>query len=223
MARKATVVPYASAIAHLSSVDADWARLIAQVGPCGLQSHAEREPYEALIRAIAYQQLHGRAAEAITGRFLALYPGVAFPAPESILATNESLLRGCGFSAAKVTTIRGIAEKTLEGVVPLRSDALLLTDEELVARLVTLRGVGRWTVEMILMFTLARPDVLPVDDFGVREGWRVLKSLDKQPSPKELNNIGQAWSPYRSVAAWYLWQAANQAKLVARAEKLKAG
>ena len=216
MARKAAVIPFASAIAHLSNADSDWTRLIEQVGPCGLQSHSKREPYEALIRAIAYQQLHGRAAEAITGRFLALYPDVSFPSPANILATDENILRGCGFSAAKVTTIRGIAEKTLDGLVPLRSVALTLSDEELIARLVTLRGVGRWTVEMILIFTLARPDVLPVDDFGVREGWRVLKSLDKQPLPKELNRIGQAWSPYRSVAAWYLWQAANQAKLAAK-------
>jgi DNA-3-methyladenine glycosylase II len=219
MARKAATDPYASAIAHLSNADPDWTRLIAQTGPCGLQTESEREPYEALIRAIAYQQLHGRAAAAITARFLALYPDVAFPTPANILATDESILRGCGFSANKVATIRGIAEKTLEGVVPMRSDALSLTDEELIARLVTLRGVGRWTVEMILIFTLERPDVLPVDDFGVREGWRVLKSLDKQPLPKELGKIGQAWSPHRSVAAWYLWQAANQAKLAAKAEK----
>ncbi len=216
MAAKKTAIPYAAAVAHLANADADWARLIAQVGPCGLQVNAEREPYEALIRAIAYQQLHGQAAKAITNRFLALYPKVDFPAPADILATDESILRGCGFSASKVMTIRGIAEKTLEGVVPMRREAVSLSDEELIARLITLRGVGRWTVEMILMFTLERPDVLPVGDFGVREGWRVLKSLEKQPLPKELAKLGLAWSPYRSVAAWYLWQAANQAKLEAK-------
>lgn len=208
--------PFASAIAHLANADPDWARIIAQIGPCGLQSKSEREPYEALIRAIAHQQLHGRAAEAITGRFLALYPDMPFPAPANILATDENVLRGCGFSAAKAATIRGIAEKTLDGLVPMRSDALTLTDEELIERLISLRGVGRWTVEMILIFTLDRPDVLPVDDFGVREGWRVMKSLVRQPRPKELAKIGQAWSPYRSVAAWYLWQVANQAKLAAK-------
>lgn len=205
--------PVAAAVTHLANADADWARLIAQVGSCGLQSHSEREPYEALIRAIAHQQLHGRAAEAITKRFLALYQDVAFPSPANILATDESVMRSCGFSANKVNTIRGIAEKTLEGLVPMRKEALSLTDDELIERLITLRGVGRWTVEMILIFTLDRPDVLPVDDFGVREGWRVLKSLEQQPRPKELASLGKAWSPYRSVAAWYLWQAANQAKL----------
>lgn len=219
MARKKNIAnSFALAVAHLSSLDADWKRLIAQIGPCGLQSTSTREPYEALIRAIAHQQLHGRAAEAITGRFLALYKGVDFPTPENILATEEGVLRGCGFSAAKVATIRGIAEKTLEGLVPMRNEATMLTDAELITRLVTLRGVGRWTVEIILMFTLDRPDVLPVDDFGVREGWRVLKSLEKQPRPKELEKIALAWSPHRSVAAWYLWQAANQAKLEAKRE-----
>jgi len=221
MARKKAAEPFAVATAHLAGVDKDWARLIKQVGTCGLQSISGREPYEALIRAIAHQQLHGKAAEAITGRFLALYPEVAFPAPENIIATDDSVLRACGFSATKVATIRGIVEKTVEGVVPLRSEAIEMSDEELIARLVTLRGVGRWTVEMILIFTLERPDVLPVDDFGVREGWRVLKSLEKQPRPKELAQIGLAWSPYRSVAAWYLWQAANQAKLAAKKGNLK--
>jgi len=220
MARKKSAQPFAAAITHLSNADADWTRLIKQVGPCGLQSNIEREPYEALIRAVAHQQLHGKAAEAITKRFLALYPDAGFPAPENILATDDNVMRACGFSATKVATIRGIAEKTLEGVVPLRSEAVALTDEELIARLVTLRGVGRWTVEMILIFTLDRPDVLPVDDFGVREGWRVLKSMPQQPRPKELSSIGQAWSPYRSVAAWYLWQAANLAKFAAKAGNL---
>ena len=206
---------FASAIAHLAASDLDWDRLIARVGPCGLQPKPEREPYEALIRAIAYQQLHGRAAEAILGRFLALYPDVSFPSPTNILATDASVLRACGFSAAKVATICGIAEKTLDGLVPLRSEAMTLTDEELIARLVSLRGVGRWTVEMLLIHTLERPDVLPVDDFGVREGWRVTKSLPKQPTPGEMAKIGQAWSPFRSTATWYLWRAAEQAKRAA--------
>jgi DNA-3-methyladenine glycosylase II len=198
------------AMAHLANCDPDWAHLIARVGPCGLQLKPAREPYEALIRAVAHQQLHGKAADAILGRLLALYS--AFPSPAEILATDECALRACGFSAAKITTIRGIAERTLAGVVPERSIALTMTDEELIQRLVTLRGVGRWTVEMLLIFTLERPDVLPADDFGVREGWRILKSLPKQPAPGELSRIGQAWSPYRSTAAWYLWRAADIAK-----------
>ena len=208
-----TVVdPFGPAVAYLAALDPDWAGLIARVGRCGLQPKPKREPYEALIRAVAYQQLHARAAEAILNRFLALYLDVSFPSPTSILATDENILRACGFSAAKVMTIRGIAEGTLDGVVPIRSDALAMTDEELISRLVSLRGIGRWTVEMFLIFTLERPDVLPIGDFGVREGWRVMKSLPKQPLPKELSKIGLAWSPYRSTATWYLWQAADEFK-----------
>jgi DNA-3-methyladenine glycosylase II len=195
------------AIAHLCANDNDLARIIAQIGPCGLKPKAQREPYEALIRSVAYQQLHARAAEAIFGRFLALYPQEAFPSAASILATDDHLIRNCGFSTSKVATIRGIAEKMLDGTVPTREAAMALTDDELIERLIVLRGVGRWTVEMLLIFTLERPDVLPVDDFGVREGWRLLKGLDKQPAPKILAGIGKTWSPYRSTATWYLWRA----------------
>jgi len=202
----------------LADVDEDWARLIAQVGPCGLRTRPEREPYEALVRAIAYQQLHSRAAEAILGRLLALYPDTAFPSPEALLATDESALRACGFSLSKIVAIRGIAQATLDELVPSLAFAVTLPDEALITRLVQLRGVGRWTVEMFLMFTLGRPDVLPVDDFGVREGWRVLKNLPAQPKPRELAEIGKAWSPYRSVAAWYLWRSAESAKASAPAK-----
>ena len=197
---------------HLAATDTDMAKLIAQVGHCGIKLKSEREPYQALVRSIAYQQLHGRAAEAILARFLALYPDHDFPVPQQILATEDSVLRACGFSTTKVATIRGIASATVSGVVPPLGLALTLSDEELIARLVTLRGVGRWTVEMLLIFTLGRPDVLPVDDFAVREGWRALKALAVQPKPKALAEIGLAWSPYRSIAAWYLWQAAGLAK-----------
>lgn len=207
--------PVHPASAYLSKIDADWAALVKRVGPCGLQSLQEREPYEALIRAIAHQQLHGKAAEAILGRFVAMYPDEGFPSPASILETEPELLRACGFSFAKIASIRGIAEGRIAGVVPTRKASHKLSDEELIARLVTLKGVGRWTVEMMLMHTLDRADILPVDDFGVREGWRVLKSLEQQPKPKELALIGQAWSPHRSAAAWYLWRAAEQAKLQA--------
>ena len=203
---------FSVAIDHLAASDPDWGALITRVGPCTLALKDQRSPYEALVRAIAYQQLHGRAAEAILGRFLALYPGKPFPLPEDILATEEAVMRACGFSASKVVTIQGIAAGAQDGVVPTLQAAGSLSDEELIARLITLRGVGRWTVEMLLMFTLGRPDILPVDDFGVREGWRVLKALDAQPKPKALAEIGKAWSPYRSTAAWYLWRAAEEGK-----------
>jgi len=196
---------------HLGT-DSRFAGLIRRVGPPRLGIERGRSPYEALTRAIAHQQLHGRAAEAILGRFVALYPDQAFPAPELVLATEEALLRGCGFSGSKIASIRAIAAGALDGTVPTRRASTRLTDDALIERLTTLRGVGRWTVEMLLIFTLGRPDVLPVDDFGVREGYRVLHGLDAQPKPRALAELGLAWAPYRSIAAWYLWRAAEEAK-----------
>lgn len=198
--------------AHIAASDGDFAALISRIGPCALKVDRSRSPYEALVRAIAHQQLHARAAEAILGRMLALYPGVGFPGPDLILATAETTLRGCGFSASKVAALRDIAAKTSSGLVPGRAAAARLDDAALIERLTALRGVGRWTVEMLLIFTLGRPDVLPVDDFGVREGWRALRGLDRQPTPRELAAIGAAWAPHRSTAAWYLWRAADTAK-----------
>lgn len=197
---------YRLAERHLTALDADWARLVAQVGPCAHRPHPAREPYEALIRAVAHQQLAVRAAETILGRFLALYPEASFPSPEQVLATAPETMRACGLSARKIETIRGIAEGALSGLVPSRSEAEGLGDEALITRLVALRGIGRWTVEMLLIFTLERMDVLPADDFGVRQGYRRLKALETAPSAKELAVFGQAWSPYRTVASWYLWR-----------------
>jgi DNA-3-methyladenine glycosylase II len=185
--------------------------VVKQIGPCTLQP-VLREPYEALVRAIAHQQVHGRAAEAILGRFLACHPGGDFPSPQAVLAMAPEAMRACGFSQAKVAAIRDIAEKAAGGLVPTRRGAARLSDEALIERLCAIRGVGRWTVEMLLIFTLGRPDVLPVDDFGVREGWRVAARLEAQPKPKALAEMGEAWAPWRSVAAWYLWRAADAAK-----------
>jgi len=199
------------AIRHLST-DARWAALIRRVGPPRLDIQRQRSPYEALIRAIAHQQLHGRAAEAILGRFAALFPGDAFPAPEAVLATAELALRGCGFSGAKTAAIRDICAKALDGTIPSRRGSIRLTDAALIERLTSIRGVGRWTVEMLLIFTLGRPDVLPVDDFGVREGYRVLHGLDAQPKPRALAEVGLAWAPYRSLATWYLYRSADAAR-----------
>lgn len=196
----------------LAAHSSDWAELIARIGPCGWAVHHTREPFEALVRSIAFQQIHGRAAEAILGRFVELYPGVSFPHPDSILASESSLLRAVGFSAAKIAAIRAIATAAADGVIPTRAEASKLDDETLIQRLVSIRGVGRWTVEMLLMFTLGRPDVLPVDDFGIREGWRVLKGLPRQPSPKELAAASRALSPWRTIASWYLWRAADAAR-----------
>lgn len=197
---------YDAAVAFLGGLDADWARHVQAVGPCRLECHPGREPYEALVRSVAFQQLHARAAEAILGRMLALFPGQDFPSPEQLLALEPEVLRGCGFSARKIETLRGIAEGRLSGLVPDRLTAADMDSEALITRLVALRGVGRWTVEMLLIFTLARMDILPVDDFGVREGYRRLKGLERQPSRREMGEAGLALAPYRSVAAWYLWR-----------------
>jgi len=187
--------------------------LIKRIGPCTLQP-LRREPYEALVRAIAHQQVHGRAAEAVLGRLVALHPGEGFPSPRFILDLPVEALRGCGFSGSKVAAIRDIAEKTQGGLVPDLEAAAGIDDMTLIERLVAIRGVGRWTVEMVLIFTLGREDILPTDDFGVREGWKLLNGLEAQPKPKELAVIGEAWKPFRSIAAWYLWRAADEGKKV---------
>jgi DNA-3-methyladenine glycosylase II len=186
-------------------------RVIRAEGPCTLLP-VQREPYEALVRAIAHQQVHGRAAEAILGRFLALFPDDSFPSPAVVLGTAPETMRACGFSQSKIAAIRDIAEKSAGGLVPTREGAAHFDDATLIERLTAIRGVGRWTVEMLLIFTLGRPDILPVDDFGVREGWRVAAGLETQPKPRELAAIGEPWAPWRSVAAWYLWRAADRAK-----------
>ena len=197
---------------HLMTIDPAMAALCRRIGPCRLVVDRAREPYEALIRAIAHQQLHGRAAELILGRFVALYAGTEFPTPEAVLATDEAALRACGFSGGKIAAVRDIARHAIGGGVPTRRAAARLDDATLIERLTAIRGVGRWTVEMLLMFTLGRPDILPIDDFGVREGYRLLHALQAQPKPKELGRIGEAWAPYRTTAAWYLWRAADAAK-----------
>jgi DNA-3-methyladenine glycosylase II len=197
---------------HLQENCALMRRAIPTLGPCGLLSAAKRAPYESLMRAIAHQQLNGKAAETILGRFVGLYAGCTFPTPEQVLATPRETLRAVGFSEAKVKALHDIAVKTLDGTVPTKAAIVKMPDEAIVERLVAVRGVGRWTVEMLLIFQLGRPDVLPVDDFGIRSGFRVLKKLDAMPTPKALAAYGERWAPHRTVAAWYLWRAADRAK-----------
>jgi len=199
------------ALRHLSR-DESFAAPIDRVGPPRIGVQRGRSPYEALMQAIAHQQLHGRAALAILARLEALFPGEKFPSPEHVLATPDATLRTCGFSGSKIAAMRAIAAATLDGTVPTRRGSARLSDEALIERLTSIRGVGRWTVEMLLIFTLGRPDVLPVDDFGVRDGYRVLHGLDLPPKPKALAEIGQVWAPYRSTAAWYLWRASDEGK-----------
>ena len=202
---------HTAAEAHLSSICPLMRRLIKVHGPCTLEV-AERSPWEALVSAIAHQQLNGKAAAAILNRFRALYPGGRFPGPAAVLATPPDTLRSAGLSFSKIAAIHDLAAKTESKIVPTRAAALKLSDDELIARLIAVRGVGRWTVEMLLIFTLGRGDVFPCDDFGVRAGYRVVKKLPDLPKPKDLREIALRWQPHRTLAAWYLWRTADAAK-----------
>ncbi len=202
---------HSQAEAYLSKRCLVMRRLIKAHGPCELVAQ-KRSPYEALVSAVAHQQLHANAAEAILRRFKALYPGVRFPKPAQVLAADEAALRGCGFSMSKLLAVRDIAAKTLSGQIPTRAAALKLDDAELIERLVEVRGVGRWTLEMLLIFTLGRPDVFPSDDYGVRNGWRVVMKLEEMPKPKDFRLLAERWQPHRTLAAWYLWRAADASK-----------
>lgn len=187
-------------------------RLIKAHGPCGLMPELRRSPYEALVSAVAHQQLHANAAEAILKRFRALYSGSKFPKPEQLLATEDELLRSAGFSFGKIRAIRDIAQKAVTGLIPPRAKALKLTDEELITCLVEVRGVGQWTVEMLLIFTLGRTDVFPADDYGVRAGFKAAMNHEEMLKPRAIREYAEKWKPFRSIAAWYLWRAADAAK-----------
>lgn len=197
---------------HLAKADPVMKRLIRAHGPFTLEPQPARPPFEALVRAVAHQQLHGKAAETILKRFVALFPGLRFPRPADLATVRDEALRGAGFSGAKVAAIRDIAAKTLEGVVPTSRRIAALDDEAIVERLTQVRGVGRWTVEMLLIFKLGRQDVLPADDFGVRNGFRVAYGLREMPKPRRLLEHGECWRPFRSMASWYLWRAADAGK-----------
>lgn len=197
---------------HLARVDPVMRRLIREVGPFALTPKGRRTPFESLARAIAFQQLHEQAADSILKRFIALFPGRRFPRPDELLKARADAIRGAGFSGAKVLALRDLAAKTLDGTVPTGRAIKLLDDEAIVERLVEVRGIGRWTVEMLLIFQLGRPDVLPVDDFGVRNGFRIAYRRRAMPTPSEVLRYGERWKPYRTAAAWYLWRAADRVK-----------
>jgi len=177
-----------------------------------LKQRSRRSPFESLARAIAYQQLHGKAAESILRRFIALFPGRRFPRPDDLLALNANRIRRSGFSRAKVLALRDLAAKALDGTLPPGRVISRLDDDAIVERLIEIRGIGRWTVEMLLIFQLGRPDVLPVDDFGVRNGFRIAYDRRSMPTPTEVLRYGERWKPYRTTASWYLWRAADRVK-----------
>jgi len=200
----------AAALKHLSGSDPVMRRLIRDFGPCELVPETRRSPFQSLVLAVAHQQLHATAANAILARFKKLFPGRRFPRPEDLSSVSNDDLRGVGFSRAKILAIRDIAAKTLSGVVPTSRQIAKLSDDDIIERLTEVRGVGRWTVEMLLIFQLGRPDVLPADDFGVRTGFRLAYRQRALPKPKELLAFGERWRPHRTTAAWYLWRAVEQ-------------
>jgi DNA-3-methyladenine glycosylase II len=195
------------ALQHLTKNDKVLGRLIRRVGPCQLKPKSRRSPFESLVQSVAYQQLNGTAAATILGRVKALYPRRRFPTPEDLLNTPDERLRVAGLSRAKTAAIKDIAAKTLSGIVPSSSAIARMSEEDIVTQLTSVRGVGPWTVEMLLIFTLGRPDVLPVTDYGVRKGFALTYGWKDLPRPKELLQFGERWRPHRTTAAWYFWRA----------------
>jgi DNA-3-methyladenine glycosylase II len=197
----------------LSRVDPVLANVIRAAGKFTHVPNAEHTPFHTLARAIAHQQLNGTAAESIFGRFVGLYPNASGAAAlleaELVLTTPDDKLRAVGLSFAKIAGIKDLAQKTLDGTVPPYEILHTLADDEIIERVTQVRGIGRWTVEMMLMFRLGRPDILPVDDFGVRNGFRLAYGLRGMPTSTALAEFGARWAPFRSVAAWYLWRAVD--------------
>jgi len=191
------------------------AELIARSRRYNITPAVSIRPFDALAESIAYQQLSGKAAATIFGRVRALYPKRKWLDPEQLLATPDETLRAAGLSRAKTAALKDLAAKTIDGTVPAGRALIRMSDDEIVTRLTAVRGIGRWTVEMLLLFDLGRPDVWPVDDYGVRKGFAKTFGRRKLPTPKQLMKFGEKWRPYRSVAAWYFWRALDIA------EKLK--
>ncbi len=201
----------AAATKHLAAADERLARLIEETLPFRIDVADAQSPYEALLESIAYQSISGKAAATIFGRVKALGANGRAPTPEEMLKLRKSALRKAGLSGAKVLAMKDLAKKTMEGIVPSLEEAQKLSDEELVERLVSVRGIGAWTVEMFLIFRLGRPDVLPIHDLGVQKGWSITYGKKHMPKPKELLAFGERWRPYRTVASWYMWRAFERA------------
>lgn len=204
------------AIAHLSAADRRLARIIGKSIEFTLDIEAAQSPYESLLEAITHQSISGKAAATIFARIKALGANGRCPTPEEILRVRKPALRKAGLSGAKVAAVKDLARKTLEGIVPTLEDAQKMSDQELVDRLISVRGVGAWTVEMFLIFRLGRPDVLPIHDYGVQKGFALTYGKKEIPKPRELAQFGERWRPYRTVAAWYMWRAVQLAGKDAR-------
>jgi len=202
---------WAAAVDHLASIDPRLAVLIARVGPARLELHEFPSTFEALARSIVFQQLTGKAAATIHGRLTGLFPA-ARVTPEPLLAQPDHYLRAVGLSRGKIAALRDLATRTLDGTVPEQSQLHSMSDEAIVERLTAVRGIGRWTVEMLLMFALGRPDVLPAQDYGVRLGFKLTYRKRAMPTPTELARRGERWRPFRTAASWYMWRAVDLAR-----------
>src|SRR5271169_3111376 len=201
------------AVEHLRASDPALARVIDTVGPFRIERAKKPSIFLALAEAIVYQQLHGKAAATIFARLCALFPGARHgPTADQILGAGDEELRGVGLSRSKLLSLRDLARRTANGEIPTPSEIDHMEDEAIVERLIQVRGIGRWTAEMLLIFHLSRPDVLPVDDYGVRKGFALAHDREL-PSPKELAAYGARWKPYRTVASWYLWRAVERGKI----------
>src|SRR5205809_221196 len=183
------------------------AELIARARRYNITPTVSIRPFDALAESIAYQQLSGKAAATIFGRVRALYPKRKWLDPEQLLKMPDEKLRAAGLSRSKVAALKDLAAKTIDGTVPKRRELIAMTDEEIIERLTKVRGIGRWTAEMLLLFDLGRLDVWPVADYGVQKGFAKTFGKRKLPTPKQFAKIGEKWRPYRSVAAWYFWRA----------------
>ena len=196
----------------------EMAKLHSRFGDCPIPSERGYSAYEALFRAIVFQQLSGKAASTILGRVLKLFDLeilgdiVSFPSPQAFLAMDDEAKRGAGLSWNKIRAINDLSQKKIEGVVPDNEEVHHLSDDEIVARLISVRGIGRWTVEMYLIFTLGRTDIWPIDDLGVQKGFQSIYGLDALPKPKELAPLADHLRPFRSYAAWYCWRVCDELK-----------
>ena len=195
----------------LSAKDPRLAPLIKETQEFRIERGDAESPYEVLVEAITHQSISGKAAATIFGRVKALGSNGSIPTPREMLKLRKPALRKAGLSGAKILAMKDLAQKAIDGVVPTLEEAYKLSDEELVKRLVSVRGIGAWTVEMFLIFRLGRPDVLPIHDLGVRKGWAITYGKKYMPNPKELLAFGERWRPYRTVASWYMWRACQRA------------
>lgn len=197
---------------ELSRIDRQLAKVIRRVGIFPTKRPKAQHPFESLLRAIVYQQLAGKAAATIFGRVTALGAN-GFPTPEEIVQIEEAKLRGAGLSRQKIAAAKDLAAKTLDGTVPPLAKLRRMSEEEIHERLVQVRGIGEWSVQMFLMFRLGRPDVLPIHDLGIRKGFQIVYGHRKTPKPEFILEYGERWRPYRSIASWYLWRAVDANRL----------